>query len=168
MPWGARLEQPPTFTRHFRRNFDIFAASNDGSFWKSDSRFVRFRLLFDFDRPEHMCSTASHRQPRKFRTMAASLSPDDLLTRQAGAKALTDEGYRTSGSTLATMVSRGGGPRYQLYSGRAIYRWSELLAWAESRVTEPRCNSSEADARRVEQAPGTVASVDARTKHRPA
>jgi hypothetical protein len=70
-------------------------------------------------------------------------NPDNRLTRDAAAKALTEAGYPTSATTLATKVSRGGGPTYRLYSGRAIYLWSDLLAWAESRVTEPRCNSSE-------------------------
>jgi hypothetical protein len=80
--------------------------------------------------------------------MAALPDPDGRLTRNAGARALTEAGYPTSPATLATKVSRGGGPKYQLYSGRALYRWSDLLAWAESRVTEPRSNSSEGDVRK--------------------
>jgi hypothetical protein len=96
--------------------------------------------------------------------MAILRNPEDRLTREAAAKALTEAGYPTSPSTLATKVSRGGGPEYRLYSGRAIYRWSNLLSWAESRVTEPRCNSSEADARRVEQATITMGGLDARTQ----
>ncbi len=77
--------------------------------------------------------------------MADPLNPDDRLTRDAAAKALTEAGYPTRTTTLATKVSRGGGPTYRLYAGRAIYLWADLLAWAESRVTEPRCNSSEVD-----------------------
>jgi hypothetical protein len=52
--------------------------------------------------------------------MATLPDPDDRLTRERAAEALTLAGYRTSPSTLATMVSRGGGPRYQLYATRAV------------------------------------------------
>ena len=98
--------------------------------------------------------------------MAILPNPEDRLTREAAARALTEAGYPTRGSTLATKVSRGGGPLYQLYSGRAIYRWSDLLAWAESRVTEPQCNSSEGDARRVHLARDTGAGLDAQIGQR--
>jgi hypothetical protein len=77
--------------------------------------------------------------------MAVPSTEDPLLTRQEGAKALTEAGYPTSPATLATKVSRGGGPRYHLYSGRAIYRWSDLLAWAQARISDSRCSSSEID-----------------------
>jgi hypothetical protein len=97
--------------------------------------------------------------------MAILPNPDDRVTREAGAKALTDAGYPTSPSTLATKVSRGRGPRYRLYSGRAIYVWSDLLAWAESCVTEPRRSSSEADARRVAPADSIGTVLDACTEH---
>ena len=77
--------------------------------------------------------------------MVVHSTEDPLLTRQEGAKALTEAGFPTSPATLATKVSRGGGPRYHLYSGRAIYRWSDLLAWAQARVSDPRSSSSEQD-----------------------
>jgi hypothetical protein len=95
--------------------------------------------------------------------MAILPDPDARLTREAGAEALTKAGYKTSASTLATKVSRGGGPRYQLYSGRAIYTWSDLLAWAKSRVTEPRCSSSEFDAQQRER--GSTQSLLAQPGH---
>ena len=75
--------------------------------------------------------------------------PDDLLTRTLTAAALTVAGYPTATATLATKACRGGGPLYRTYSGRALYRWEDALAWAESRTSAPRCNTSEADAKKV-------------------
>ena len=72
--------------------------------------------------------------------------PDDLLTRTQAAAALTAAGYPTATATLATKVCRGGGPLYRTYSGRALYRWADALAWAESRTSAPRRSTAEADA----------------------
>ena len=73
-------------------------------------------------------------------------NPDDLLTRTQAAAALTAAGYPTATATLATKACRGGGPLYRTYSGRALYRWADALAWAESRTSPPRCSTSERDA----------------------
>jgi hypothetical protein len=78
-----------------------------------------------------------------------SLIPDDpnaLLSRDQTAKALTAVGFQTKPKTLATKASRGGGPPYRLFGARALYRWGEALAWAESRLSAPRGSTSEADA----------------------
>lgn len=75
--------------------------------------------------------------------------PDDLLTRTLTAAALTAAGYPTACATLATKACRGGGPLYRTYSGRALYRWADALAWAESRTSAPRHSKSEADAQHV-------------------
>ena len=77
--------------------------------------------------------------------MAAHPQPDDQLTRDRAAEALTAAGYPTATGTLATKASRGGGPLYRTYSGRALYRWADLLTWAESRTSAPRRSTSEAD-----------------------
>ena len=70
---------------------------------------------------------------------------DVLLTRQRVAEALTAAGYPISHRTLATKATRGGGPPYSLFSGRALYRWGDALEWAESLTTAPRRSTSEAD-----------------------
>ena len=78
----------------------------------------------------------------------ASLIPNDpnvLLRRRRTAGALTEKGYPTSESTLATMATRGGGPPYHLYGRIPLYRWSDVLAWAESRLSPARCSTSEHD-----------------------
>jgi hypothetical protein len=66
-----------------------------------------------------------------------SLIPDDLdtlLTREATAAALTAAGYPIAAKTLATKATRGGGPPYGLFAGRALYRWGAALAWANSHL----------------------------------
>lgn len=72
---------------------------------------------------------------------------DPLLTRQQSAAALTERGYPISRFTLATLASRGGGPVFRKFSSRALYRLSDLLAWAEARCSKPMRSTSEADAR---------------------
>ena len=45
--------------------------------------------------------------------------PKARLSRREMAAALTDEGYPTQPSTLATLACRGGGPTYSIFNGRA-------------------------------------------------
>lgn len=68
-----------------------------------------------------------------------------LLTREGAAAALTAAGYPISAATLATKATRGGGPAYRKFSGRALYCWADLLAWAEICTSAPRHSTSEAD-----------------------
>jgi hypothetical protein len=75
---------------------------------------------------------------------------DALLTRERAAEALTAAGYPVASKTLATKATRGGGPPYSLFSGRALYRWGDALNWARNLTTPPRRSTSEADARRAE------------------
>lgn len=78
--------------------------------------------------------------------------PDNLearLTRERTAEALTAAGYPVATKTLATKATRGGGPPYSLFSGRALYRWGDALDWARSMTTAPRRTTSEADAGKV-------------------
>lgn len=71
------------------------------------------------------------------------IDPDTRLTRQQLAEALSEQGFPTKPSTLATKASRGGGPPYKLYGKRPIYTWETSLDWAKSRLSPPRANSSE-------------------------
>ena len=75
-----------------------------------------------------------------------SLSPDTLLTRSQLGTALRDAGYPVANKTLATKASRGGGPPFQSFGRRPLYRWGDALAWAEGRLTAPRRSTSEAEA----------------------
>ena len=82
------------------------------------------------------------------------MAPDDpemLLTRDSVAQALTDKGYPTSPKTLATRASRGGGPKFQKYGTRAVYRWGDALAWAQSRLGPVVTSTSELRTTRKQQ-----------------
>lgn len=70
-------------------------------------------------------------------------NPDARLSRRDIASALTRAGYPISAATLASMATRGGGPVYTLFNGRALYRTGDALAWAESRTSAPRTTACE-------------------------
>jgi hypothetical protein len=72
-------------------------------------------------------------------------SLDALLTRDQNAEALTAAGFPVKPKTLATKASRGGGPPFQKWSGKPLYRWGDSLGWAHSLLTEPRRSTSEPD-----------------------
>jgi len=71
--------------------------------------------------------------------------PNALLTRSKTADALTEAGFPVKEATLATMATRGGGPPYQRFGSRALYRWGDALLWAKGRLSAPRCSTSEGD-----------------------
>jgi hypothetical protein len=73
------------------------------------------------------------------------LDPKARLTRQQTAAALTEAGFPTTAKTLSTKASRGGGPPYELWCGRATYQWGTSLSWAQNRLSAPRRSTSEAD-----------------------
>lgn len=73
-------------------------------------------------------------------------NPDMLLSREDSARALTAAGYVTSPATLATKATRGNGPAYRIFGKRAIYRWGDLLAWAETCAAPLRCSTAEVGA----------------------
>jgi len=65
-------------------------------------------------------------------------SPDTLLPRVQAAHALTALGYPVAPSTLATKATRGEGPAYRRFGRKPLYRWGDVLAWAQSRMSPPR------------------------------
>ena len=87
--------------------------------------------------------------------MQSTLIPNNLealLSREGAARALTAAGYVTSPSTLATKATRGNGPAYRIFGKRAIYRWGDLIAWAEAQTAPLRHNTSELRKIRAEEA----------------
>jgi hypothetical protein len=80
--------------------------------------------------------------------MATSIpsNPDTLLRRTQAAEALTAAGFPVAAKTLATKAVRGGGPTYRVFGRSVLYRWGDALEWAESRLSQPRRSTSEADA----------------------
>jgi hypothetical protein len=77
-------------------------------------------------------------------TFPVPADPDALLTRKHAAEALTTRGYPTSERTLSTKASRGGGPLFRHFGPRVLYRWGDLIDWAEGRLSAPRRSTSEA------------------------
>lgn len=71
---------------------------------------------------------------------AAAPPADDgpLLTRTQCADKLTELGYPISTPTLATLASRGGGPRYRMFGHKALYSLTTALAWARARAGEEK------------------------------
>ena len=93
------------------------------------------------------------------------LDDDTLLTRDMAATALTEAGYPVKAKTLATKATRGGGPPYRLFGVRPLYRWADTLAWAQERLSTPRCSTSVKDA---EEGIGRSAVADRRFTPSPA
>jgi hypothetical protein len=48
------------------------------------------------------------------------------------------------------MATRGGGPPYHKFGRTVLYRWSDVLAWAEARLSPPFTSTSQAAVRSVE------------------
>ena len=71
--------------------------------------------------------------------------PNVRLTRRKTAAALTEAGFPVKEATLATKATRGGGPPYQKFGSRALYRWGDALLWAKGRLSAPRRSTCEAD-----------------------
>jgi hypothetical protein len=69
---------------------------------------------------------------------------DRKLGRKEAAQFLTDQGYKTAPATLAKLACIGGGPTFESFGRRPLYREVDLLAWAEARTTGPRRSTSDA------------------------
>jgi hypothetical protein len=72
--------------------------------------------------------------------------PETRLTRIATAAALSEAGFPVKPATLATKATRGGGPPFQRFGSRPLYKWADALQWAQSRLSPPIGSTSELDA----------------------
>ena len=77
---------------------------------------------------------------------------DALLTRKATAEALNKAGFPISDKTLATQATRGGGPPYQKFGPRVLYRWGDALAWAQAKLSPPIRSTAELNVVELEEA----------------
>jgi hypothetical protein len=68
------------------------------------------------------------------------------LNRREAAEWLTTHGYRTAEATLAKLATVGGGPTYEKFGRKPLYREQSLSAWVASKTTEPRRHTSEQQA----------------------
>lgn len=65
------------------------------------------------------------------------------LDRKQAAQFLTALGYRTAHATLAKLACIGGGPTFQSFGRKPLYREADLVAWAEAKTTGPRRSTSD-------------------------
>jgi len=68
------------------------------------------------------------------------------LDRKEAASFLTAHGYRTAPATLAKLTCIGGGPAFESFGRRPLYRETELLAWAQARSTGLHRSTSDSGA----------------------
>jgi hypothetical protein len=68
------------------------------------------------------------------------------LTRAEAAAYLSERGYRVAYATLNKYATVGGGPAFETFGRRPLYRPDELLAWVASKTTGPRRNTSDKQA----------------------
>jgi hypothetical protein len=71
--------------------------------------------------------------------------PEMLLRRDATASALTLAGFPTSPKTLASLATRGGGPKFRKYGRYPIYRWGDALGWARAKLSPLVGSTAELD-----------------------
>jgi hypothetical protein len=63
-----------------------------------------------------------------------------FLDRAEAAQYLKEQlGLPVSKNTLQKWVTVGGGPIYRRFGNRAVYQTCDLDAWAEQKLTAPRC-----------------------------
>jgi len=72
------------------------------------------------------------------------------LDRKEAASFLSARGYRTAPATLAKLACIGGGPAFESFGRRPLYRESDLMAWAKARSTGPRRSTSDPGAASME------------------
>lgn len=66
------------------------------------------------------------------------------LPRAAAAEFLASNGYPVAKNTLQKYATVGGGPKYRRFGNRVLYKPKDLLDWAESKLSDPITNTSEA------------------------
>jgi len=65
------------------------------------------------------------------------------LTRVEAANFLSDRGYPVAYATLNKYATIGGGPVYESFGRKPLYKPSDLLAWAAARSSGPRRSTSD-------------------------
>lgn len=63
--------------------------------------------------------------------------PNTKLSRRETAIALTASGYPIAEATLTWMGSHGGGPLFEKWNRKVLYRWADALSWAKARTSRP-------------------------------
>jgi hypothetical protein len=112
---------------------------------RTDAAYTRAQFWADREAIGDLAARLA--QLLEFQPNAFAFARDDtLFTRKQVARALTDAGYPVSPATLASAATRGGGPPFQHFGPRVLYRWRDAIKWAQSRLTPPILSTSERDA----------------------
>lgn len=79
------------------------------------------------------------------------ISNDDerRLSRAEAAAFLSERGYRVAYATLNKYASIGGGPVFESFGRRPLYRPSNLLTWAVQKSSGPRRSTSDTGQQQV-------------------
>ena len=70
--------------------------------------------------------------------------PKEYLSRPEAADYLTERGLPTTKNTLQKFACKGGGPPYELYGNRSVYRPPNLDSWVEQKLSTPKRSTSDA------------------------
>ena len=84
---------------------------------------------------------------------------ETLLSRKDAAELLTRMGFKTSPATLATKASRGGGPTFQCWGKKPLYRPDDLIKWATARLKRPKQSTSERDDHETTKLSGNITTL---------
>jgi hypothetical protein len=103
--------------------------------------------------------------------MPIPTDPETLLTRDATAAALTESGFPVASTTLATKATRGGGPPFQKFGTRPLYRWADALEWAQSKLSPVVTSTAELEnkpsVRRLSMSPTQASAADRAADEQP-
>lgn len=80
------------------------------------------------------------------------MQKETLLLRRGAAVALTNAGYPVKATTLATLASRGGGPKFRRFGRTPLYRWGDLLEWVDAKSSPLGATTTECEALRADKA----------------
>ena len=73
------------------------------------------------------------------------MEKETLLLRRDAAKALSAVGYPVKAATLAKLACRGGGPKFRRFGRTPLYRWADLLEWAEAKSSPVGTTTTECE-----------------------
>ena len=65
------------------------------------------------------------------------------LTRLEAAAFLSERGFRVAYATLNKYATLDGGPPYESFGRRPLYKPTDLLSWVASKTSGPRANTSD-------------------------
>ena len=76
------------------------------------------------------------------------MQPDNerRLTRAEAAAFLSERGFRVAYATLNKYATVGGGPVFESFGRRPLYRPTDLMAWVAGKTSGPRRSTSEQQA----------------------